>query len=74
MRSEILKVMVTVQIVLFCCDVAYFGRWVQMLQMNILPSEDGDSTFLETAMRNNKKTLFLCLAGNVHQISVHDSP
>jgi hypothetical protein len=65
--------MVTVQIALLCCDVAYFGRWVQMLQMNILPTEDGDGTFLEIAMRNNKKTLFVCPFGNVHQISVHDS-
>jgi len=65
--------MVTLQIALLGCDVVYFGRWVQTLQMNILPSEDGDSTFLEIAMRNNKKALFVCSVGNVHQISVHDS-
>jgi len=46
---------------------------VQVLQMNILPAEDGDSTFLEIAMRNSKTTLFVCSVGNVRQISVHDS-
>jgi len=64
---------VTLQIALLGCDVAYFGRWVQTLQMNILASEDEDSTFLEIAMRNNKKALFVCSVGNPHQISVHDS-
>jgi hypothetical protein len=33
--------------------------------MKILPPEDGESTFFETVMRNNKKALFVCFVGHI---------